>query len=73
MTTKTGGSSESSRPPRRHPATTPISEPRAKARIVVIPTRPSVHGSAWPTTLVTGSPRVAPMEMPHRPVTMFRR
>ena len=73
VTTNTGGSSESSRPPRRQPATIPISEPSRNASTVVTPTSPSVHGSACPTIRVTGSPSVAPIEMPHCPVTMFLR
>ena len=42
--TNTGGSTLSSRPPRRQAATMPIPVPRMNARIVVMPTRPSVQG-----------------------------
>ena len=73
MTTNAGGSSESSRLPRRHPETTPISEPSRNASTVVTPTSPSVHGRACRTIRVTGSPSVAPIEIPHCPVTMFLR
>ena len=51
--TKTGGAMLSSRPPRRQAARIPIPVPRTKARIVVMPTSPSVHGIAWRTTRAT--------------------
>jgi hypothetical protein len=73
VTTNAGGSSESSRLPRRQPATTPISEPSRNASTVAVPTSPSVQGRACRMIRVTGSPSVAPIEMPHCPVTMFFR
>ena len=44
--TKTGGTMLSSWPPRRQAATIPMPVPSTNARIVVMPTRPSVHGIA---------------------------
>ena len=44
--TKTGGTTLSRRLPRRQAATMPIPVPSTNARIVVMPTRPSVHGIA---------------------------
>ena len=46
VTTKTGGRTLSSAPPRRHPATVPMRVPKMNARIVVTPTRPNVHHTA---------------------------
>src|SRR5262249_49723010 len=70
VTTNTDGKTESSLPPRRQPATMPTNDPSTNASTVVTPTRPSVHGSAWPTMVLTGSPSVAPIDSPHCPVTM---
>ena len=51
--TNTGGTTLSSFPPRRQAETMPRPVPRMKARIVVMPTRPSVHQIALPMTDVT--------------------
>src|SRR5579875_3158473 len=50
VTTNSGGSTLSIAPPRRQALTAPIAVPATNARIVVTPTRPSVHGSAVSTT-----------------------
>ncbi len=44
--TNSGGNALSSWLPRRQPAIAPIAVPMMKARIVEIPMRPSVYGSA---------------------------
>ena len=44
--TNSGGNAPSRRLPRRQAAMAPIAVPMMKARIVLMPTRPSVHGSA---------------------------
>ncbi len=44
--TNTGGRMLSSQLPRRHAPTMPMPVPSRNARMVVTPTRPSVHGSA---------------------------
>ena len=61
---KIGGSALSSQEPRRQALTRPISVPRMKARTVVTPTSPSVHGSACITILLTGVPKLVVIEMP---------
>ena len=53
--TNTGGSTLSSRPPRRQADTMPRPVPSRKARTVTMPTRPSVHQIALPITEVTDS------------------
>ena len=51
--TNTGGSTLSSRPPRRQAETMPSPVPTTKAAMVAIPTRPSVHQIALPITELT--------------------
>jgi hypothetical protein len=70
--TKTGGMMLSSRLPRRQAVTMPSPVPRAKARIVVTPTRPSVHGIAPRTTWLTGSGKKN-SDVPKFPVAMSPR
>ena len=67
---KTGGTIPSIRPPRRQPAIVPISVPMTNARTVAIPTSPSVHGNASPISVVTGTPRLLPIDTPQCPVTI---
>lgn len=64
MITKIGGSALSSQVPRRHALTRPISVPRMKARTVVTPTSPIVHGRACLTMLLTDVPKLVVIEMP---------
>src|SRR6266550_5359027 len=52
---KIGGSIPSSAPPRRQADTRPMNVPAMKARMVVMPTSPSVHGSACSTWCATVS------------------
>ena len=54
--TNSGGSALSRRLPRRQAAMAPIAVPMMNARIVVMPTRPSVHGRACLMSWLTGSP-----------------
>jgi hypothetical protein len=48
--TNTGGTTLSSRPPRRHADRMPRPVPSANASIVATPTRPTVHQIAPPMT-----------------------
>ena len=48
------GSSESAHVPRRQPMPAPMTVPRVKLMSVAMPTRPTVHGSAWAITSATG-------------------
>src|SRR6478735_3178385 len=50
------GRSESAQVPRRQPMPEPMSVPITKLRIVAMPTRPMVHGSAVEMTSVTDEP-----------------
>src|SRR3954464_1652234 len=70
--TKIGGSRPSTAPPRRQPDTSPISVPRTNAKIVVIPTRKSVQGSACSTWCETVSGKNV-SEMPKCPRAMLPR
>ncbi len=54
--TNSGGMTLSNRLPRRQAATAPITVPRMNARMVLMPTRPRVHGRAAAMTWLTGSP-----------------
>nr|WP_246486986.1 hypothetical protein [Kribbella qitaiheensis] len=70
VTMKTGGTIPSISPPRRQPAIVPISVPRTNASTVAMPTSPSVHGNASPISVVTGTPRLLPIDTPQCPVTI---
>lgn len=48
------GSRPSTHEPRRQPARTPTLVPMEKLMIVVMPTRATVHGRAWPMISETG-------------------
>ena len=72
VTTKNGGRMLSIALPRFHPATVPISVPNTNARMVVTPTRPSVHHIAWRITDETDSGKNV-IDTPNLPVTVLRR
>jgi len=62
----------SSFPPRRQAETIPSPVPRMKARIVVMPTRPTVHQIALPMRDVTEA-GYSESEMPKLPVNTLCR
>ncbi len=70
--TNTGGTTLSSVPPRRQAETMPRPVPRRNARIVVTPTRPSVHQIALPMTDVTDAGNWL-REVPKLPVSIWCR
>ena len=67
-----GGSTPSSIPPRRQAARRPMNVPSTKARIVVTPISPSVHGRACPTWCMTESGKKV-SDVPRRSRAMFQR
>ena len=58
-------------PPRRHALIAPMTVPKMNARIVVMPTRPSVHGNAERITWLTDSGKNE-IEIPKLPVKQLR-
>lgn len=48
----------------------PIKVPSRNASTVAMPTRPTVHGNASPIRVVTGTPRLLPIDTPQCPVTI---
>ena len=73
MITKIGGMRLSSRPPRRQAPRMPMPVPRMKARTVVTPTRPRVHGIASSTICPTEFPGWVVSETPNLPVDTLPR
>ena len=72
MITNTGGRTLSTALPRRQPATVPIRVPKTKARSVVIPTSPTVQGSACLITVFTETGK-NDNDVPNCPVRVLRR
>ena len=52
------GSSPSSQEPRRQPSAMPSRVPTTKLITVHTPSSPMVHGSVWPSTVLTGADSV---------------